>query len=481
MTGNGAGASADVATAQELAERALELSRADGAVVLVGESSTANLRWANNTLTTNGVSEGRTVTVISTVNGAQGTSAAVLSRSGVDRDTVEDLVRASEQAARDAGPAEDAEPLVGPEEGAAGSGWEDEPAGTSIDVFASFAPALGDAFEAARAAGRLLFGFASHSVATTYLATSAGLRLKHDQPTGTLELNAKSADFVRSAWAGAYTKDFADVDVTALGAQLAQRLDWQKRRIDLPAGRYETVLPPSAVADLYIYMLYVASARDAADGRTVFSAPRGDAAPHGTKVGTRLGVEGLRLWSDPSAPGLEAAPFNIAHYSSSNQSVFDNGLPVGSVDWVRDGVLERLVTTRHSAASTGLPLALPADNLLMEGPGGVDAPGLEEMTRSTERGLLLTCLWYIREVDPQSLLLTGLTRDGVYLVEGGEVAAVVNNFRFNESPVDLLGRIAEIGRREQCLPREWSDFFTRTAVPPLRIADFNMSSVSKAS
>jgi predicted Zn-dependent protease len=158
--------------------------------------------------------------------------------------------------------------------------------------------------------------------------------------------------------------------------------------------------------------------------------------------------------------------------------VFDNGLPVEATDWVRDGVLERLVTTRQSAASTGLPLALPGGNLLMEGEGSAT---LDELTRGTERGLLLTCLWYIREVDPRSLLLTGLTRDGVYLVEGGEVTGVVNNFRFNESPVDLLGRIAQTGRREDCLPREWNDYFTRASVPPLRIPDFNMSSVSKAS
>ncbi len=103
------------------------------------------------------------------------------------------------------------------------------------------------------------------------------------------------------------------------------------------------------------------------------------------------------------------------------------------------------------------------------------------MIARTERGLLLTCLWYIREVDPATLLLTGLTRDGVYLVENGEVVGAVNNFRFNESPVDLLGRITEVGRTERCLPREWSDWFTRTAMPPVRITGFNMSSVSQAS
>jgi predicted Zn-dependent protease len=101
------------------------------------------------------------------------------------------------------------------------------------------------------------------------------------------------------------------------------------------------------------------------------------------------------------------------------------------------------------------------------------------MVAATERGLLLTCLWYIREVDPATLLLTGLTRDGVYLVENGEVTGQVNNFRFNESPVGVLGRAAEAGRTEQTLPREWSDWFTRAAMPALRVPEFNMSSVSQ--
>jgi predicted Zn-dependent protease len=119
------------------------------------------------------------------------------------------------------------------------------------------------------------------------------------------------------------------------------------------------------------------------------------------------------------------------------------------------------------------------DNLILDGPD--DGRSLEDMVAGTERGLLLTCLWYIREVDPQTLLLTGLTRDGVYLVENGEVTGAVNNFRFNESPVSLLGRIDEVGSSGITLCREWNDWFTRTAMPALRIGDFNMSTVSKAS
>ena len=459
---------------QQLAERALGLSRADGAVVLVDESSTANLRWANNTLTTNGVAADRRVTVVSTVAGTQGTAAAAVTQAGIDADTLEALVRASERAAKEAGPAPDAAPLLGPSaaEALQGRGWEEPAAGTDIEVFTGLALGLGESFEAARAAGRLLFGFAEHTVVTTYLATSEGLRLRHDQPTGRLELNAKSPDFVRSAWDGAATRDFADLDVVALAAGLGDRLDWQKRRIELPAGRYETLLPPTAVADLMIYLYWTASARDAADGRTVFSAPGG------TKVGQRLGVPGVRLWSDPLAPGLECSPFAAAASSSSQSSVFDNGTALGATDWIGDGVLEHLLTTRQSAADTELALTPPIDNLLMDAGG---TASLAELTRATADGLLLTCLWYIREVDPQSLLLTGLTRDGVYKVEGGEVVGVVNNFRFNESPVELLGRITEAGRSGICLPREWNDYFTRTSMPALRIGDFNMSSVSKAS
>ncbi|MFC9118007.1 MULTISPECIES: metallopeptidase TldD-related protein [Streptomyces] len=453
----------------EIVERALELSRSDGCVVIADERSTANLRWAGNALTTNGVTRGRTLTVIATVDGAQGTASGVVSRSAVTVDELEPLVRAAEAAARGAAPAEDAQPLVtgvepSPE-------FTEAPAETSSAVFTDFAPALGEAFARARAGGRELYGFANHELVSSYLGTSTGLRLRHDQPNGTLEVNAKSPDRTRSAWAGRSTRDFKDVDPAVLDAELAVRLGWAERRLDLPAGRYETLLPPTAVADLLIYQLWSASGRDAAEGRTVFSRPGG-----GTRVGERLSELPLTLRSDPNEPGLESAPFVLAHSSGGDQSVFDNGLPLTATDWVREGKLHRLTTSRHSAGLTGLPTAPAIDNLILD--GGEDR-SLEEMVAATERGLLLTCLWYIREVDPATLLLTGLTRDGVYLVENGEVTGEVNNFRFNESPVDLLGRAAEAGRTEKTLPREWSDWFTRAAMPALRIPDFHMSSVSR--
>ncbi|WP_043628007.1 metallopeptidase TldD-related protein [Nonomuraea candida] len=453
-----------------MVERALQLSGNDGCVVLVDEGSTANLRFAGNTLTTNGVARSARLTVISIA----GQGVGVVSRAAVRDEQLADVVAAADAAARAARPAEDARPLV--EAGEASPHWAEEVRPTDIGVFEGFAPALGEAFAAAEAGGRKLYGFAEHSLTSTFLGTSTGVRLRHDQPTGRLELNAKSGDLKRSAWTGVSTRDFADVDVAALGSTLAQRLEWAKTRVDLPAGRYETLLPPSAVADLMIYLVWSAGARDALDGRSVFARPGG-----GTRVGDQLATLPLSLSSDPGAAGIGCAPFVTAHSSGRESSVFDNGLPLGRTDWIRDGRLEALLQTRYSAELSGLPVTPAIDNLIMSGPAGGRAPSLEEMIASTERGLLLTCLWYIREVDPQTLLLTGLTRDGVYLVEHGEVVGEVNNFRFNESPVDLLGRITEVGAGAQTLPREWSDYFQRAIMPPVRVPDFNMSTVSQAS
>jgi predicted Zn-dependent protease len=215
----------------------------------------------------------------------------------------------------------------------------------------------------------------------------------------------------------------------------------------------------------------------------VFSKPGG-----GTRIGERLSSQPVTLSGDPRAPGLRCAPFVIAHASGPDSSVFDNGLPLGATSWIRDGSLAALISSRHSAAIAGVPVTPAIDNLTFavhtpgaEPASGAGAPGLEQMIASTGRGLLLTCLWYIREVDPQTLLLTGLTRDGVYLVENGEVTGAVNNFRFNESPVDMLGRLLEVGATEPTLPREWADYFNRAAMPPVRVEGFNMSSVSPAS
>jgi len=470
-------------TPQDTVERALAAARPGGeTVVIADESSTANLRWAGNTLTTNGVATSRSLTVISVDRRAGGAAGVgMVARSGVSPGQVEDLVREAEKAAVEASAAEDAAELVTGEAAyrSESSSWSAAPGATDFGVFRSFATQLGQTLRSAEAAGRKLYGFAEHGVTSTFVGTSKGVRARYDQPAGRLELNAKSADLARSAWAGVATRDFTDVDVSAVDAGLAERLSWQSRRVDLPAGRYETLLPPTAVADMLIYLYWSAGARDAGEGRTVFSRPGIEAEGQRTRVGERLSPVPLNLFSDPSYPGLECAPFVTAHASGRDSSVFDNGLPSPRASWLSAGVLSALHSSRYSAGLSGLPVTPAVDNLVLSSPGG--SASLESMIASTKRGLLLTCLWYIRLVDPQTLLLTGLTRDGVYLVEEGEVVGAVNNFRYNESPVGMLSRVIEVGATAKTLPREWGDYFNRTAMPPLRIEAFNMSSVSQAS
>jgi predicted Zn-dependent protease len=460
-----------VATVQQLVEHALASSAADDCLVIARHTTSANLRWANNTLTTNGAMRGADLAVVSFVRRAAGTATGSISGSATTFDQVEALVAAADAAARDADPAGDAQELV---PGDAAPDWEDPPAETDVHVFDSFAPGLGEAFGLARAGGRVLYGFVNHEVTTTYVGSSTGLRLRHVQPTGIVGCTGKSADLTNSAWVGAATRDFVGVDPLALDAELARRLAWGARQVDLPAGRYDTILPPDAVADLMIDTYWYAGARDALDGQSVYSRRGG-----GTRVGDRVARPEVTLSSDPAHPGLECLPHVVVSSSSSDASVFDNGLPLARTAWIDHGDLSALRQTRETATLTGLPVTPAIDNLVLEVDGS--SQSLDDLVSATERGLLLTCLWYIRAVDPQTLLLTGLTRDGVYLVENGEITGAVNNFRFNESPVDLLGRFSHASATVPAFSREWGeDYFSRTAMPALRIPDFNMSSVSQA-
>ncbi|ORB25016.1 metallopeptidase TldD-related protein [Mycolicibacterium parafortuitum] len=437
--------------------------RADETIVVVTDRVDASLRWANNTMTTNGESTGRTTTVISVVRDGDEATVGSVSSSAVDPAGIGDLVAASQKAAATAPPARDNAPAL--PGGDAPADWHDPIPRTGAEVFGGVAASLARGFHGADT----LFGFARHVLETTFVATSSGLRRRFTQPTGSVEINAKRDG--ASAWSGVSTADFADVPTDAMLEDLGTRLSWAQRRVDLPAGRYETIMPPSTVADMMIYLSWTMGGRSAQEGRSALSAPGG-----GTRVGEKLTSLPLTMYSDPAAPGLECSPFVAATRSSERASVFDNGMAIERVDWIRDGVINALAYPRAAAAEFGAPVAVGADNLLMTG----GTASLQDMIAGTERGLLLSTLWYIREVDPSVLLLTGLTRDGVYLIEDGRVSAAVNNFRFNESPLDLLRRATEAGVSEVTLPREWGDWATRAEMPSLRIPDFAMSSVSQA-
>ncbi len=450
-------------------EAALAKATSDECVVIVRDSTEANLRWAINTLTTNGQMHHRAATVVAIRRVDEVGHAGVVSGPVATGDDVVALVEQACAAAMTAPPSDDSAPLP---EAVVDADYAEGPVGTSIHVLGSFAEGLGKALAASRSAGTEMFGYAEHHSSTVWVATSAGARRRAVERWGKLELNAKHADRIGSAWVGRSTVDFSDIDGDELAAEVTRRLSWCENRVELPAGRYETILPPSAVADLMILTYWTASGRDAEQGRTVFAGPE----PGTTRVGETLSSLRLTL---SSGPGLLPAPsFAIVEASAPGlTSVYDNGAPAETNHWLRDGRLVALPYTRAAAAESGVPYAFPSENLVLD---ARSTTTLDEMVRATKRGLLLTCLWYIREVDISSLLVTGLTRDGVYLIEDGEIVGMVNNFRFNESPVDLLRRAAEASVCKPTLCREWNDWFTFTSMPALRVPDFNMSTVSKA-
>ena len=461
--------------AQAVVEDALASARAgsDHCVVLVEETSEVEVRFANNTTTTNGTRRDRRVTVIS-IREVSGGMAAGVARRGGDVDMAE-LVHAAEEDAIGSPPADDYAAPVEPSTAGTGSEpFDASPGETDLAVLSGVLDELSGAFRRARAADYVLAGFAEHRRATEYLGSSTGVRLAHSQPQGALHLVARTADGSSSTWAGAATKDFADVSVDDLESRLRTRLAWSATPLSRSAGRYEVLLPADAVADLMASVAYELSGQDAEDGRTVFSRPGG-----GTRVGDVLSSLPFNLRSDPTEPGIECSPFLTAGSSTSDTSVFDNGLGLHRTDWILDGRLNRLRYHRAGAARSGTEPAGFIDNLVLDLPGADSSLG--DMVSRTENGLLLTCLWYIREVDPATMLLTGLTRDGVYVVEDGEVVGAANNFRFNESPVDLLARASEVGATVRSLGREFGEYLNRTRMPPMRIPDFNMSSVSQAS
>ena len=452
-------------TLQETIERVLRLSKADGCVVIARRVASVNIRWAHNTVTTNGDADEVQLSVISIV----GRRVASVTRTYFPPERLEEIVRESESACARRPEAPDYMPLL--EGSGEGSDWNATPADTDIHVFDPFVPQLQKLYEDARRAGIATFGYSEFQTATTFVATSTGLRRRHTERIGKVEITGKTPDFARSSWVGRITHDFLDIDLRVMFETLRQRLDWAARSREMPAGAYDVLLEPSPAADLAISAYWFMTRRDADEGRSPYSKPGG-----GTLIGDRLFGD-VTLYSDPAESGIESTPFHVGVDSGGAASVFDNGLDLRRTEWVRDGVLNHLIAPRYWAAKIGAAGAVPyVNNLILDGSG----PSMDEMIAQTDRALLVTCFWYIRTVDPQSALVTGLTRDGVFLVEGGEVKGAVNNFRWNMSPIAALAQATQIGRSGLALPRE-HDEFLRSKAPPLRIERFNMSSVSEAS
>ncbi|NBY14844.1 MAG: TldD/PmbA family protein [Actinobacteria bacterium] len=448
-------------------EIGLELLGTDGGVVVGEVSQGANLRWANSQLTTNGDIFETSLNIVAFVPVSGGIGAGVASGQVRTRDDIAKLVQVARASGVASGASEDAAELVA---GPVSSDFGADPAVADLSGINHIAAGLGDVMQDQTAQ---FFGYAEHSQDTLYVGTSAGTRLRFAQATSRFELCAKSPERDRSAWSGQGGTSLLSTNVHEHAKNVLQGLEYQKTKIDIEPGRHKVTLSASAVADLMIYLMWTASAREAAQGRSVFSAANGK-----TRVGEQLTSRDFNLISDPKLSGLATLDSVVSLGASSMSSPFDTGLPIAATNLISGGVLTALASSRHAASEAGLPFTALADNIYVY--DGAGHGSLAETAARMGDGLLITCLWYIREVDPQSLLLTGLTRDGVYVVREGEIVGAAGNFRFNDSPVSLLDRITDAGDSLDCLPREWADWFSRSRVAPLAIDGFNLSTKSDA-
>jgi predicted Zn-dependent protease len=272
----------------------------------------------------------------------------------------------------------------------------------------------------------------------------------------------RTPDGTGSGWAGGSENDFSKLDPAALGRTAIEKAKKSVNPVAIEPGRYTVVLEPTAVSNIVSLIAGSFAARGADEGRSFMSKPGG-----GNKIGMKVVDERVTLTSDPFDPTSPGSPFT------------GEGLPTQPITWIDKGVVKTLAYDRYWAQKTGnQPTGGGGFGGGLRMSGGDKS--IEELIASTERGLLVTRLWYIRPVDPRTILFTGLTRDGTFLIENGKITRAVKNLRWNESPIFVLNNLLEMGRPVRVSASEDGSPGATVIMPPIKARDFNFTSLSDA-
>lgn len=438
--------------AEALAKRVLAFATADSTRVVVTSGSRSNTRFAVNQIST----AGDTYNVSVSIQSGFGRRRGSFSTNRLDDASLREAVQTAERLARLSPEDPEALPELGPQRYDQALGWSD--ASASLDPGAR-ANAAGVIATAAREAGLVSTGFLEANAAATAIANSAGLFAYGRQTSLALSTTVRTEDGTGSGWAGISHHDWTRVDPAALGRRAIDKARRSANPVAIEPGRYTVVLEPTAAGNLIQLLAGALSARSADEGRSFFSRPGG-----GTKLGLKVVDERVSLWSDPLDPDAPSATFA------------GDGLPLRKTVWIEQGVVRALAYDRYWAQrQSQSPTPFPG-TLRMSG----GTQSLEELIASTPRGILVTRFWYIRGVDPRTILYTGLTRDGTFLIENGRVTRAVKNLRFNESPVFMLNNLEGLGRPERVNASESLGPGTPIVVPPIKVRDFSFTSLSDA-
>jgi predicted Zn-dependent protease len=436
--------------AKALIDRVVKMSKAESVQVNIGGGYSANVRFADNQMSTAGGITNFTVVIQSSF----GKKHAVVTTNDISDEALRRAVESSEKLARLAPDDPEAMPALPPQQYNQVNAYFDSVANLTPG---DRAKASLTALEPARKSGDLATaGFLITNAASTALGNDKGLFAYHRSTNVNYTVTVRTKDGTGSGWAGGEHNDWNQVDIAAISQRAIEKAKLSRNPVAIEPGRYTVILEPQAVGDLVQRFGAYVAARTADEGRSPFSKQGG-----GNKIGEKIVDERVTLMADPFDPRVLAQPFD------------GEGFPLGKQVFVENGVLKTLYYSRFWAQKQGkTPTGAPTSFIMSGGDTTV-----EDMIRSTERGVLVTRLFYLREVDPRTILYTGLTRDGTFLVENGKISKAIKNFRFNESPLFMLNNLEALGRPIRLGGTEAGG---AVVVPAIKVRDFNFTSLSDA-
>jgi len=429
--------------ARAIMEKALGYSTADTCEVNLSGSESGNIRYARNTVSTAGHRSNQTLVVQASYGKRSGTATI----DEFDDDSLARVVKRAEELAKlSPENPEFMEPL-GPQQYDESVTFVEATANITPEQRAGIANA---SIEPARAKDVTAAGFLNDSAGFSAMMNSNGLFAYNQSTDASFSVTMRTNDGTGSGWATRDANDIANLKAEEASKSAIDKALMSKNAKAIEPGKYTVILEPAASEQLLGNMFGSFNARTADEGRSFMSKEGG-----GTKLGEKIVDERVNIWSDPRDPRVPTATWNGA------------GQPVKKMNWIENGVVKNLAYSRYWAEQQGVEAVPFPSNGIME---GGDA-SLEDMIKDTKRGILVTRLWYIRTVDPQTLLYTGLTRDGTFFIENGKLKHPVKNFRFNESPIIMLNNLETLGQQVR---------INGNLIPYMKVRDFTFTSLSDA-
>lgn len=436
--------------AKNLLTKVLSNSKADSAVASLRGNNTYNIRFARNSISTNGFSDGLTITISSNIGKKTGS----VSTNKFDDASLKEAVKKSEDIANLSPDNKEFMQPLGSQNYMPAVNFSTDTEnlqGSSRSEKVSYVLRQSIRNDVTAA------GYLEDEVTFEAIQSTNGLFAYNKATMAKLSSTIRTKDGTGS---GRFEKNYIDV-ANIKGKELT---DWVINRSKLSVnpeeikpGRYTVILEHAAAADMLSLCLNFMGSRGADEGRSFFSKKGG-----GTIIGEQIADAKVNIYSDPTDVNAPSIPFTR------------EGEPRGRVVWFENGILKNLHRNRFWAEKTSQPSLPYPSNIIMQG----GSKSVDQLIAESEDAVLVTRFWYIRTVDPRTMLLTGLTRDGIFEVKNGKITRPVKNFRFNESPVNILKNVIELGASEKAVGSETDDF--PIYVPALKIANFNFSSLSDA-